>query len=97
MIEISSDEEEDDDDEDVDATPAPRKSRARIRYALSALMFTSPIPSSHRTRKAKEEAIIDADIDDLLDEETSREIPHDSIMDDSDEEDEVNDLLAADD
>jgi condensin complex subunit 3 len=50
-----------------------------------------------RTRKAKEEAILDADIDDLLDGEPSTEIPHDSIMDDSeDEEDEVNDLLVED-
>jgi hypothetical protein len=40
--------------------------------------------------------MLDADIDDLLEEGTSMEVPHDSIMDDSDEEDEVNDLLAAD-
>ncbi|KAJ6577355.1 nuclear condensing complex subunit [Mycena capillaripes] len=85
LIEISSDDEEegeDDDDDDVETTPAPRRSRARI--------------SSDRTRKAKEEAMIDADIDDLLEEGTSVEVTHDSIMDDSDEEDEVNDLLAAD-
>ncbi|KAJ7671638.1 nuclear condensing complex subunit [Mycena polygramma] len=82
LIEISSDDEEDDDD--LETTPAPRKGRARV---------------GDRTRQAaEEEARIDADIDDLLEEETTSEIPHDSIMDDSDEEDEVfNDLLSADD
>ncbi|KAJ6570219.1 nuclear condensing complex subunit [Mycena vulgaris] len=82
VIEISSDDPDSEGDEDHDATPAARKGRSRI--------------VSGRTRKVKEEAKLDADIDDLLDEGTSMEIPHDSIMDDSDEEDEVNDLLAAD-
>ncbi|KAJ7352471.1 nuclear condensing complex subunit [Mycena albidolilacea] len=81
VILISSD--DDEEEEDLETTPAPRKGRPRA--------------SSVRTRKAKEEAILDADIDDLLDGEPSTEIPHDSIMDDSeDEEDEVNDLLVED-
>ncbi|KAJ7746625.1 nuclear condensing complex subunit [Mycena metata] len=84
VIVISSDDQEDDDD-DTEATPAPRK-KGRVP-AVSA-----------RTRKVKEEARLDAEIDDLLDvnQEPSGEIPYDSIMDDSDEEDEVNDLLVAD-
>ncbi|KAJ7178845.1 nuclear condensing complex subunit [Mycena crocata] len=71
----------DDDEDEDDATPI-RKGRSRV--------------VSGGTRNIKEEARIDADIDDLLDEEASSEIPHDSIMDDSDEEDEVNDLLVED-
>ncbi|KAF8207192.1 nuclear condensing complex subunit [Mycena galopus ATCC 62051] len=79
VIVISSDDEEENDDDDVETTPAPRKGRPR---------------ASVRTRKAQEEAMVDADIDNLLDGgPDSTEIPHDSIMDDSDEEDEVNDLL----
>jgi hypothetical protein len=92
---ISSDDEED--SEDVETTPAPRKSRARVRQDLLVNIYIPSLTlSSVKTRK--EEAMIDADIDDLLDhdEGPSVEIPHDSIMDDSDEEDEVNDLLAAD-
>ncbi|KAJ7454809.1 nuclear condensing complex subunit [Mycena latifolia] len=81
VIMISSDD-NDSDEDDNEATPAARKGRSRVVSA--------------RTRKVKEEAMLDADIDDLLDEGTSMEVPHDSIMDDSDEEDEVNDLLAAD-
>ncbi|KAJ7086065.1 nuclear condensing complex subunit [Mycena belliarum] len=84
VITIRSDDEDSDSDQD-EATPAAQKGRSRV---------------VSRTRKVKEEeeAELDADIDDLLgdDEEASMEIPHDSIMDDSDEEDEVNDLLAAD-
>ncbi|KAJ7284629.1 nuclear condensing complex subunit [Mycena rebaudengoi] len=49
-----------------------------------------------KTRKAQEEAAVDEDIDNLLDDGPSMEIPQDSIMDDSDEEDEVNDLLVED-
>ncbi|KAJ6516489.1 nuclear condensing complex subunit [Mycena sanguinolenta] len=67
-------------DDDVDIAPASRK---------------GPPRASVRTRKAQEEAIIDADIDDLLD-EGSTEIQPDSVMDDSDEEDEVNELLVED-
>lgn len=50
------------------------------------------------SREIKEEAKVDADIDDLLDEENATEIPFDSIMDgdSEEEEDEVNDLLAED-
>ncbi|KAJ7039564.1 nuclear condensing complex subunit [Mycena alexandri] len=87
VIVISSDDQEDSDgdSDDTESTPAPRK-KGR-----------APVVSA-RTRKVKEEAKLDAEIDDLLDvnEEPSGEIPYDSIMDDSDEEDEVNDLLAAD-
>ncbi|KAJ7650656.1 nuclear condensing complex subunit [Roridomyces roridus] len=68
----------DEDEDEQEATPAAQKRRPRI-----------PVKSRRR-----EEAIIDADIDDLLDGAT--EIAHDSIMDDSDEEDEVNDLLVED-
>ncbi|KAJ7242768.1 nuclear condensing complex subunit [Mycena haematopus] len=80
VIMISSDDDEEDDD--VETTPAPRKGRSRV---------------SVKPRKAQEEeAMVDADIDDLLEGGLSTEIPHDSIMDDSDEEDEVNDLLVDD-
>jgi len=45
----------------------------------------------------EEEAELDADIDHLLDDNSTKEIPFDSIMDgDSEEEGEVNDLLAED-
>ncbi|KAJ7844433.1 nuclear condensing complex subunit [Mycena olivaceomarginata] len=50
---------DDEEEEDLETTPAPRKGRPR---------------ASVRTRKAKEEAILDADIDDLLDGEPSTEI-----------------------
>ncbi|KAF7330334.1 Chromosome condensation complex protein [Mycena venus] len=80
VIVISSDDDDDSEEEDVETTPAPRKSRPRVS-----------------ARSRKEEAMVDADIDDLLDDGgTSVEIPHDSIMDDSDEEEEVNDLLVED-
>ncbi|KAJ6460347.1 nuclear condensing complex subunit [Mycena vitilis] len=95
LIEISSDDDEDDDD--LEATPAPRKGRGSAGFSLSR-WFLADTPTRDRTRQAaEEEARIDADIDDLLEEESTSEIPHDSIMDDSDEEDEVfNDLLADD-
>ncbi|KAJ7510357.1 nuclear condensing complex subunit [Mycena galericulata] len=81
IIMISSDDEEDEDeDDDNEATPAARRGRPRVT----------------RTGRAKEEAMIEADIDDLLDGKPSMDISHDSIMDDSDEEDEVNGLLVSD-
>ncbi|KAF7354796.1 Chromosome condensation complex protein [Mycena sanguinolenta] len=70
----------DDEEDDVDTAPTLRKGRPRV---------------SVRTRKTQEEAMIDADIDDLLDEGFT-EIHPDSIINDSDEEDEVNDLLVND-
>jgi hypothetical protein len=54
------------------------------------------LDSSARTKvEEEEEAEVDADIDHLLDDNNTTEIPFDSIMDgDSEEEEEVNDLLA---
>lgn len=48
-----------------------------------------------RSRVKEEEAEVDEDIDHLLDSNNATEITFDSIMDgDSEEEEEVNDLLA---
>ncbi|KAJ7056620.1 nuclear condensing complex subunit [Mycena amicta] len=79
QVVVISDEEDDDDDEDEDV-PASR-SRA----------------TSSSSRARKEEARLDAEIDNILDEGTSMAVGHDSIMDDSDSDDadEVNDLLVA--
>ncbi|KAJ7678710.1 hypothetical protein B0H17DRAFT_1334057 [Mycena rosella] len=68
----------DSEDEPHEATSVARKLRPQV---------------VSRTRKVKQEAILDVDIDSPLGEGTSIEVPYDSLFDDSDEEDEVNDLL----
>lgn len=89
VIEISSDSDEE------QSTPVPRKLRRKSRYVV-CLPFTEVEINSDLFREIKEEAKVDADIDDLLDDENTTEIPFDSIMDgdSEEEEDEVNDLLA---
>ncbi|KAJ7183125.1 nuclear condensing complex subunit [Mycena filopes] len=108
-LSTSDDEESDSDDDTAKGTPPPPTRTLPKRAAAvkkpeedSDEEYVSsrrspPQVASSKTRKVKEEAKLDAEIDGLLDtdDELSGEIPHDSIMDDSDEEDEVNDLLAA--
>jgi hypothetical protein len=91
-IEISSDSEE-------EATPVARRSRAKPRYVLffsgGAASFLTLLCGTSRSKVKEEEAEVDADIDHLLDHNNNTETTFDSIMDaDSEEEEEVNDLLA---
>jgi hypothetical protein len=61
----------------------------------SCSILTSPCRLPRAKVEEQEEAAVDADIDHLLDEDNTTEIPFDSIMDgDEEEEEEVNDLLA---
>ncbi|KAJ6493812.1 nuclear condensing complex subunit [Mycena vulgaris] len=70
-----------DSDEDHEAMPMPIARKAHSKVV------------NGRSRKVKQEAIIDVDIDDLFEDGTSMGFPQDSILDNSDEEDEVYALL----
>jgi hypothetical protein len=95
VIFISSDSEEE------QATPVSKKSRPKPRYMpFSILTRTENHSICPFDREIKQEEVVkvEPDNDDLQDEGNSTEIPFDSIIDgdDSDEEDEVNGLLAED-